>query len=211
MPPQSPSHATYQPLLAPYFDAVDRQEEALVAAGFTQAAGCAAFTRSWYGAWVARDVDGIIAHVTPDIAFADPGTGGVLKSRTTLREYTEEFYVAVPDLVFYPQGVDVLPYWDVLGEQVRVTLPWRAVGRFSGVLALRDWPRIAPTGRCLEMVGIDRYVLTDDWKIARIDTDYDMLGALQQVGLVPDLLGSVAQVAAAFERLVAAPILRRVA
>ncbi|ETZ85347.1 hypothetical protein L829_4969, partial [Mycobacteroides abscessus MAB_030201_1075] len=43
--------------------------------------------------------------------------------------------------------------------------------------------RLKGTGRCLNFIGIDRYTLTEDFKITHIDTDWDMLyGAAQLTG-----------------------------
>jgi hypothetical protein len=205
---ESPFHEAHAAALPEYFKLVRQQEKSLVAAGLP-ARGLAKFTTGWFEAWQERDVAAIVAHATEDVDFVDPGTGGTLHGRDLLADYTERFFVAVPDLVFYPtDGVKMLPYWDFFGGVARVTIPWRAIGRFSGTLALDGWPSIAATGRCMDFVGIDRYVFADGWKIARIDTDYDLLGALQQVGLVPGLNGPVARVGALVERLMAAPVLR---
>ncbi len=44
--------------------------------------------------------------------------------------------------------------------------------------------KLKGTGRCLNFIGIDRYTLTEDFKITHIDTDWDMLyGAAQLAGL----------------------------
>lgn len=70
--------------------------------------------------------------------------------------------------MFYPQdGTNVMPYWDFYGGKIRVTQPWRAVGKFTGTLALPDWPALAPTNRNLNFIGIDRYMLTEDLKMSR--------------------------------------------
>lgn len=208
MPAQSPVHAVHTPLVDAFFDAVYEQERTLLKAGFA-AQGAAGFLRSWFGAWLNRDVDAIVGCCTDDVAFIDPGTGGLQRGADQLHDYTSLFYEAVPDMTFYPQdGANVLPYWDFTGKQARVTLPWRAIGRFSGSLNLHIWPRIEGTNRCFDFVGIDRYLLTEDFKIARIDTDYDNLGVLRQVGLVPDLTSPIAGAAAVLERLVAAPLLK---
>ncbi len=46
--------------------------------------------------------------------------------------------------------------------------------------------KLKGTGRCLNFIGIDRYTLTEDFKITHIDTDWDMLyGAAQLAGLGP--------------------------
>ncbi len=205
--PKSPQHAIEDPKLDEFLAEVPAHEKFLVAAGLP-AAGSADFLRRWFTAWRHQHTDGIIGCCTDDVAFVDPGTGGVLRGARLLRDYTDRFFVAVPDLVFYPQGgTDVMPYWDFYRGQVRVTVPWRAVGRFSHTLALPEWPALAATGRDLNFVGIDRYVLTDDFRIARIDTDYDMVGILQQVGLIPDLLHPSMRAAVFVERQVA-PLLR---
>lgn len=46
--------------------------------------------------------------------------------------------------------------------------------------------KLKGTGPCLKFIGIERYTLTEDFKITHIDTDWDMLyGAAQLAGLGP--------------------------
>jgi hypothetical protein len=203
----SPRHIGHADQVEPFLGRVEAQVAELVAAGLPLA-GADEFIRRWFEAWRDRDTERIVACATPDVEFIDPGTSGVLRGRPTLRDYTDRFFRAVPDLVFYPQrGAEVLPYWDTYGGVGRVTLPWRAIGRFVAPLSLPGWPTIAPTGRTMDFVGIDRYVFGSNWQIARIDTDYDMVGVLQQVSLLPNLKHPAIKGALAVERAVA-PLLR---
>lgn len=202
-------HANHAARLPEFFAAVRRQEAFHVDAGLP-AKGSATMMAAWFQAWLDRDTDAIVACCSEDVAFIDPGTSGLLVGRSALWDYTERFFVGVPDLRFYPQdGANVLPYWDFFGDKPRVTMPWRAVGRFSGTLDLPDWPPIGHTDRVMNFVGIDRYVLNDRWEIERIDTDYDLVGILQQVGLLPSFESPVVKAALAGERFLAAPLVRR--
>ncbi|WP_405136288.1 nuclear transport factor 2 family protein [Nocardia sp. NBC_01388] len=170
------------------------------------AQGTAGFMRKWFTAWENQDAAGIVDCCTDDVLFVDPGTGGLQAGKQTLFAYTEKFLEAIPDLVFYPQP-NVLPYWDFYGGQRRVTMPWNAIGCFTNTLALPDWPALSATDRNLNFVGIDRYLINDDLKMTRCDTDYDLVGILQQCGLMPNLLHPSIRGAVAFQRAVS-PLLR---
>jgi hypothetical protein len=207
---ESPDHAVEAPKLESFYEQIAAQEKFLVDAGLP-ASGSSDFLTRWFTAWFNRDTDGIIDCVAADVEFVDPGTGGLLRGNDALRDYTDRFFIAVPDLRFYPQdGANVLPYWDFFGERARITVPWRAIGRFTGTLSLEEWPTLAPTSRNMNCVGIDRYVFNDGFEIARIDTDYDMVGVLQQFGLLPNLQHPTIRAAALVERAVA-PLLRATA
>ena len=67
----------------------------------------------------------------------------------------------------------------------RAADPWRGVGRMTGETVVPGLDvKLRGTGRCLNFIGIDRYTLTDDFKISHIDTDWDMLyGAAQLAGI----------------------------
>jgi hypothetical protein len=204
----SPVHAIHAARVGQYFDEVEKQEQALVAAGFTRAKGLHSWGKGYFEAYAARDIDAVMAHMTPDVTIQSPESFGVMNGWDDIRAYTYNSYVALPDIVTYPEdGPNVLPFWDFTGPKTRVLIPWRVIGRFTGVAKFPNWPAMAGTGRCIDFVGFDRYVLTDDWKIEKILWGFDPLAMAQQIGFAPDLRHPVVSVAAAIERRVA-PLLR---
>lgn len=209
----SPEHAKYQAILPEFFARVEKQEARAVESGIP-AAGLAAFARKWFDAWGNQSLEQLSDCMSPDCNFIDSSTfQQVRRGREITLENSRQAFSAFPDLTFYPQDNTVrnLPYLDWSEGQLRVLIPWRGIGRFTGSLTIPDTDiSIAPTGRCMNFIGIDRYLMTADMKIAHIDTDWDIAFVgmqLSPVGLrkVPWRL---VRSAAAVERAVM-PMLRR--
>jgi hypothetical protein len=162
-----------------YLAKIRTQEQMYVAAGFP-AAGLSEFIVKWFRAWERRSVEQLRDCMADEMIYADPTTGS-----RDWRAGQGEFdlyhfgFRLVPDLVFYPQDdtIRALPYFDFLDGNVRLTVPWRGIGR------------VRFTPRAVDVVGVDRYNMIRDprrgWLIARIDTDCDLLGLLGQMLPVP--------------------------
>ncbi|WP_419402874.1 nuclear transport factor 2 family protein [Mycobacteroides abscessus] len=175
----SPDHAKYEPLLREFLARVDQQEADSIARGLP-AEGMARFVRNWFDAWRTQDVDKIRACITEDCTYTDSSTFQVrLGGRGLTADHCRVCFDAVPDIAFYPQDGTLrsLPYIDYFAGQWRMTIPWRGIGRHSGSASLLHRPDVVipPSGRCINFIGIDRYVLTNDFKISHIDTDWDIL------------------------------------
>jgi hypothetical protein len=183
-PTPSPEHAKYEPLVEPYMKKCEQQEKMLVKAGLP-ARGVAALARRWFDAWAKRDLGLLADCMTEDVVFTDSSTFGEERhGRELTLQNCEACFDAFPDMVFYPQDGTQrsLPYYDFLDDVIRMTVPWRGIGRFSGTVRIPppDGPKITGTGRCLNFIGVDRYIVEgrgNEMRIARIDTDWDMLGA----------------------------------
>jgi len=117
---------------------------------------------------------------------------------------------AVPDLVIYPQDDSnrSLPYIDCFDGELRIAMPWRGIGRFTGTLEVPGIGVIEPTGRCANFIGIDRYTLTSDFKIIHIDTDWDLAYAAIQMSPVgfPSMGPRALRAIAMLERIVVPPV-----
>lgn len=108
------------------------------------------------------------AHCTMhDPTFPVDGVGGT-------REFIRELRAAQPDLHMDVQ--DVLVAGDMTAY--RFTCGATATGEFKGLPA---------TGRSYVMTGMTMSKWEDD-RIVEEWTNYDMLGALQQLGLIPERL-----------------------
>ena len=156
-------------LMDGYFEKVQRQEDLYVEAGLPLE-GMTDFLQRWFHAWEQRSIELFRECLTDDMVYADPSGGSVLWTANE-RELLSLYHVVwklLPDFVFYPQddGQAGLPTYDFLDGIVRVTVPWRGIGK----------PII---GRRLDWIGVDRYVMERHpergWLIQRIDTDLDML------------------------------------
>jgi len=168
------------------------------------------FLGRWEAAWYTHDLDLLESLVTEDVVWDDPAMfGETVHGRGEFRAFTEIFFRAFPDIRF--EGVGE-PYLAL--EGAGITLPWRGTGTFSGELAF--WgkrygsapPTCAPTGRRVDIEGVDLYEFRDGlishWKII-----YDLYDFTQQVGLLPPPNRGIPTLMLRAQRLVAARQRRR--
>ncbi|CPT54881.1 Hypothetical protein ERS075534_02503 [Mycobacteroides abscessus] len=183
----SPEHAKYQALMPEFWKKVQQQEQNDIERGLP-AQGRTEFASTWFDAWAEQDIKKIDYCIAEDCSYIDSTTfqENRLGRQVTIDNCQAAFDV-FPDFAFYPQDGSnrSLPYWDYFDNQWRVTIPWRGIGRMIGqTIEPTTGARLKGTGRCLNFIGIDRYTLTEDFKITHIDTDWDMLyGAAQLAGL----------------------------
>ncbi|WP_280357976.1 nuclear transport factor 2 family protein [Nocardia otitidiscaviarum] len=174
----SPEHDTYRALLPEFWQRVERQEKDAVEHGYPLD-GLLDFGRAWLDAWASQSLDKLRDCLAPDCDFIDATTfQNVRIGREETLANCAACFEAFPDMAFYPQDDTLrsLPYADYSHGQLRLTLPWRGITRWTGPLRLPGTDVVfPPTGRCLNFIGIDRYVMTEDMKISHIDTDWDML------------------------------------
>lgn len=206
----SPEHAKYEVLLPEFWRKVKLQETDAITLGLP-AAGMYDFGRAWFGAWAHQSVDQLRECMTEDCGFIDSST---FQAKRVGREETlancAACFETFPDMVFYPQdGTNrSLPYADYFEGQWRMVIPWRGIARWTGPLRVPGTEIVfPPSGRCLNFIGVDRYTLTDDFKITHIDTDWDQLFGLLQlmpVGLPTPSLGGMKGIALATRMLMPA-------
>jgi steroid delta-isomerase-like uncharacterized protein len=163
----------------------------------------------WLEAWNTHDLDALTALVTDDIVWEDPAMfGETVHGKDEFRAFTETFFCAFPDVHF-----DVVGRLYLATEGVELAAPWRMTATFSGELALwgkrfgANPPAYAPTGRRVEIEGIDLWELRDGL-LSRWTILYDLFDFARQVGLAPPAGGAMARLMVRGQRL-AAPILRR--
>jgi steroid delta-isomerase-like uncharacterized protein len=146
------------------------------------------FAMRWEEAWNSHNLDALESLVTEDITWEDPAMfGETVHGRAEFRAFTETLFRAMPDVRFEGIGAPYLPLeGDGLG------LRWRMTGTFTGDLAF--WgkrfgpnpPAYAPTGRRVDIQGVDLYELRDGL-ISRWDIVYDLYGLSEQLGLLPQI------------------------
>jgi steroid delta-isomerase-like uncharacterized protein len=110
----------------------------------------------------------------PNATFYDANVpGGKFTGPEGLRQFVQIYRGAFPDVRFTVE--------DQIAEGDKVCTRWTAVGTHKGELM-----GIAPTGKRATVtgVGIDRY---QNGKFVEAWASYDMLGMLQQLGVVPSL------------------------
>ncbi len=106
----------------------------------------------------------------PDFVYHDPA-GGELRGPESVKGYAAMLRAAFPDL---HQTVE-----DQIAEGDKVAYRWTARGTHEGELM-----GIAPTGKRVEFTGIAVARLADG-RIEEIWENYDALGMMQQLGVVP--------------------------
>jgi hypothetical protein len=183
----SPEHAQYQALMPEFWHRVEQQEAQAVERGLP-ARGMTEFAHTWFEAWGEQDIKKIDYCLAEECSYIDSSTFQVNKEgRQFTIDNCQASFEIFPDFAFYPQDGTLrsLPYADYFDGQWRITIPWRGIGRMSGEAVIPGLDvTLRGTGQCLNFIGIDRYTMTEGFKISHIDTDWDMLyGAAQLVGL----------------------------
>ena len=122
----------------------------------------------------AGDLDGVMDLYAEDSVQLMPD--GTFEGRSTIqqrltRELTTFTEVNHTVLSFFEQG-------DLFGDE------WLFAGTHSGTFQLPDGSEIPPTGKRVQIRGME-LVQVRDGKIVVDNLYYDLLGALVQLGLVP--------------------------
>jgi steroid delta-isomerase-like uncharacterized protein len=133
------------------------------------------FAHRWIDAWNRRDPERLAELCTPDVAFADPAIGEV-HGREAVAAWVEACARAFPDYSFEETEP---PY--IATDRPKVIAPWRMRGTFTGAI---DAPRFAATGRNFVLDGVDHWWFRGTL-IERYRADYDSLGLMRQLGIVP--------------------------
>jgi hypothetical protein len=135
--------------------------------------------------------------------------GETVHGRSEFRVFTEMFFRAFPDVHLESTGT-LYPALEGTG----LALPWRMTGTFTGELAF--WgkrygskpPTWAPTGRTIDIDGIDLYEFRDGL-ISHHTLIYDLYNFSQQIGLLPPRDRKVPAVMLLAQRLIASRSRRR--
>ncbi len=168
------------------------------------------FLERWLTAWNTHDLDLLEALVTEDIVCEDPAMfGETAHGRHEFRAFIELFFRAFPDVQVESTGTLYLAH-----QGMGMALPWRLTGTFTGELAF--WgkrygskpPTLAPTGRAVDINGIDLYEFRDGL-ISRHTLIYDPVDFSQQIGLLPPLDRKLPAVMLLTQRLIASVQRRR--
>jgi ketosteroid isomerase-like protein len=168
------------------------------------------FFSRWETAWNTHDLGELEALVTEDIVCEDPAMlGETAHGRHEFRAFIELFFRALPDVHVESTGALYLAH-----EGTGMALPWRLTGTFTG--ELQFWgerygskpPTLAPTGRAVDINGIDLYEFRDGL-ISHHTIIYDPINFSQQVGLLPPPDRKVPAVMLLAQRLIASRSRRR--
>ena len=151
------------------------------------------FTQRYSAAWNGRDASAMDELVTDDIVWHDPVLPQPARGRAEVRAFMEMSWAAFPDLRF---GEPDPPLLAEAGDQV--AWAWRMRGTFDG--EPMDPPGFAPTGRAMDVVGIDQWLMRDG-RIAHYRAFYDMTTVARQLGIMPPQGSRAEQGMVAVQRL----------
>ncbi|MDQ4125262.1 MAG: ester cyclase [Actinomycetota bacterium] len=135
------------------------------------------FTQRYMAAWNGRDASAMDALVTDDIVWFDPALPHPNRSRADVRRFMEASWRAFPDLRFSEPDRPLLAE-----EGDQVAWAWRMRGTFTG--GALEPPGFAPTGRPMDVTGIDQWEMRDG-RIAHYRAFYDVNDLARQLGIVP--------------------------
>jgi steroid delta-isomerase-like uncharacterized protein len=110
----------------------------------------------------------------PDFVCYDPNSeAGEVRGAETMKQEIEWFRSAVPDLTYTVE--------DQVAEGDEVVTRWKATGTHQG-----EFFGVAPTGKRIEMSGIQIDRFDEDGKMVEEWPEYDLLGAMKQMGAAPE-------------------------
>lgn len=133
------------------------------------------FSHRWSVAWNGYDPDAVASLCTDDVDFTDPAIGTV-QGRAAVADWVRMCQRAFPDYRFEEPEP---PYRST--DRAKILSPWVMRGTNTGRL---DPPGFAPTGRAVVIEGTDHWWFRDGL-VERYRADYDLNGAMRQLGLVP--------------------------
>jgi steroid delta-isomerase-like uncharacterized protein len=151
------------------------------------------FAARWLEAWNRLDGDALAALCTEDIEFLDPAIGTV-HGRAAVADWIKTCVRAFPDC-----HVEELEPAYLSRNRPKALYVWRMVGTHTGPL---DPPGFAATGRSFVVDGVDHRWFRDGL-VERYRADYDLNGALRQLGLVPEAGSRGERALVLMQRLVA--------
>ncbi len=124
-------------------------------------------------AWNARDLDGFLSFLAPDIYWHDLGMPSPPAiGQAAVRRFSETVLQAFPDFRFELRAPIC-----IAEDGNSCVLPWTIRGTNSGPF---DPPGFAPTGGAVHFSGFD-YLVFRDGLVARIETRFDPADVVEQM------------------------------
>ena len=110
----------------------------------------------------------------PNFVCYDPNSeSGEIRGADTIKGEVEYFRSAVPDLTYTVE--------EQVAEGDKVVTRWKASGTHQG-----EFFGVAPTGNRVEFTGIQIDRFDESGKMVEEWPEYDLLGAMRQMGAVPE-------------------------
>jgi len=134
------------------------------------------FAEKWLGGWNDHDADALIALCTEDVLWDDPALAAPERGHQAVRDYLAGTWAMFPDLAFTLPEPSMVGVEGPLAAQV-----WRMTGTMLGS---DPWAGFAPTGKRIDVEGIDIYVFRDEL-VSHYRGRYDLAEVARQLGLAP--------------------------
>jgi steroid delta-isomerase-like uncharacterized protein len=131
----------------------------------------------WLAAWNSQEPDRVLELMTDDVVYDDSAWPTTMRGHAQVREFLEHTFRAFPDLRFELMGGLYLD-----PDAPRAAGRWRGLATNTGPI---DPPGLAPTGRSIEMEGVDFHEYRDG-KISRLTILFDGADVATQLGLLPE-------------------------
>jgi hypothetical protein len=147
------------------------------------------WAKKYWWSFLVRDMGINDELYAPDLTYTDVTTfGRTITGIDDFVTYNFAFFDAIPDWRYDPLPDQV--YIDVTPEgTVRTMIRYIGSGHFSGRLRLYPYDDTAPclygNGQFLQCPAVDRYHFNSDGLMQEGETLYDILDALQRVGILP--------------------------
>jgi steroid delta-isomerase-like uncharacterized protein len=152
------------------------------------------FADRWQKAWNARVPERVTALCTEDVLWDDPATERPERGHQAVAQYLRDVWRAFPNLTFdWPEG----PF--VSFDKTKLACHWHVTGTMLGPM---DPPGFAPTGRRIDLDGVDLLELRDGLVCAYAGF-FDARGIAQQIGAMPPPGSRGERLAVALQRLAA--------
>lgn len=134
------------------------------------------FADKWLAGWNKHDVEGLVSLCTEDVLWDDPALAAPERGHDAVRAYLRGTWAMFPDLAF------TLPEPSMIAlEGPRAAQVWLMTGTMLGS---DPWAGFAPTGKRIEIEGIDIYEFRDGL-VSRYRGRYDLAEVARQLGLAP--------------------------
>ena len=126
--------------------------------------------RTAFEAFIAHDVEAVLANWHPE-GIQDWVALGVFRGHGEMRQLFQDVFAAMPDMEMTIE--------QVTSDERRSVIQWRSRGTHSGTFM-----GIEPTGRTLEMRGVD-IMEVEDGLIVKNTVYYDGAAQARALGLMP--------------------------
>lgn len=151
-----------------------------------------AFSRRYFEAWNSHSPWEVAGCATEDVVWDSPALPLPASGRAEVADLVSATVNAFPDYEFTPPAP-----WAIADDRLTAYVPWRMTGTNTGSF---HPPGYAPTGRAVNLTGIDVWRFRDGliWRYRAV-YNYSLLA--RQLGLAPPRNGKLERLAVSAQRL----------